>query len=115
MVYIPTPPTQTACSLELTRRLRETIHEYQAREAKLTEADIQFAVQSIQIVSAATTRKVKLFVIAAVVAGLAFAGAFAAFAYAQATGRNTPVILIVTMAVVGSVIALLLIMRTSSD
>jgi RsiW-degrading membrane proteinase PrsW (M82 family) len=114
MVYVPTH-TQTACSQELTRRLRETIHEYRAREAKLTEADIQFAVQSIQIVSAAATRRAKLFVIAAVVAGLAFAGAFAAFVYAQETGRSTPVILIVTMAVVGSVIALLLIMRASSD
>lgn len=114
MVYVPTD-TQTASSQELTRRLRATIHEYQAQEAKLTEADIQLAVQSIQSMSAASTRKAKLYGLAALVAGLFFAGAFAAFVYAQEKNRSTPVIAIVTMAVVGSAISLLLIMRASSD
>jgi hypothetical protein len=114
MVYVPTH-TQTACSQELTRRLRATIHEYQAREAKLTEADIQLAVQSIHPMSAASTRKAKLYGLAALVAGLAFAGAFGAFVYAHEKGRGTPVIAIVTLAMVGTAISLLLIMRASSD
>lgn len=114
MVYVHVP-SESHRAQELTKLLRATIEDYQAREAKLTPADVESALRAILPSSAVSRRRARLLGVAAAVAGVSLAGAFGTLMSARESGGPIPIIAIAAIAVVGTVVALLLVMRVNSD
>jgi hypothetical protein len=113
MVYVHVP-SESPRAQELVKRLRATIEDYQAREAKLTQADIELALRTILPSAPASRRRTTLLGFATALGGLSVAGALAALVSAKESGSGIPIIIVAVAAVV-AVVALLLLMRARSD
>ena len=114
MVYVPAS-THTPHATELARRLRETIDDYRSREAKLTDVDVQMALATIHASNPATRRRVRLIGSAVAVASIATVGVIGTVISSVENGRPVPMIAVGALAAAGLAIAVLLILRASSD
>ena len=114
MVYVPSS-THTPHASELAKRLRATIDDYRSREAKLTDADVQMALATIHASNPVTRRKARLIGSAVAVAIGATVGVIGTVIASLENGRQVPMVAVGAIAAVGLVIALLLILRVSSD
>jgi hypothetical protein len=114
MVYVHVP-SHSPRAQELTRRLRTTIEDYRAEDAKLTQSEIELAVQAILPGSASSRRRKNLIGSAVAIAGASFLVAFGMVMSARENGRPVPIIPMAALAAVGTVIAVLLLLRANND